>query len=89
MATATRQTQEYSGADTAHRRGESTATDKSTSKTKRRTVEQPRINTSEQENESVESGATVESIQRSHADITLSFKMTVNLDPSKRYPTNV
>jgi hypothetical protein len=88
MATATKQTQEQRGRDINTREGSSRSDDASNSKSDRINIESERMTTSDQENESVEVGSTSKQVQYSNADMTLSFRMSISLDPSKRYPTN-
>jgi hypothetical protein len=88
MATATKQSQEQRGRDINSRSADSRSDDTSKGQSERTTVEAERLNTSEQETESLEVGTTSKQVQFSNADMTISFSMSISLDPSKRYPTN-
>jgi len=85
MATTTRQSQEQRGQDVDRAISTSTGSDVQTSNQTSIATDGERIDLNEQESTQQEGIGEQRQIQRSHADITLSFKMKINLDPSRRY----
>lgn len=85
MATATRQSQEQRGQDVNTGISTSTGAESQTSQQLSRSVDGGRMDITDQESFQEEGLGEQRQIQRSHADITLSFRMKVTFDPSKRY----
>lgn len=89
MATATKQTQEQRGQDVNKAVSTSSGVQSQQSQQSTSSVDGARVDINEQESLQEEGLGEQTQIQRSHADITLSFRMKVNFDPSKRYRTDV